>query len=267
MLQAELITLLEKLAPTHVAQSWDNSGVQVASTRVDINHMAIMLDPSPKSVEQAVALGADFILSHHPLSMSPQYPNKLNAYHRVLSLLMQNNVTLFSAHTSLDSMEDARWLALELGLKNIEILEPYAENPEVGIACIGVLEDGFELESSEFIEKISTLIPHTAPFIKMGSMPKKIKRVAMCPGSGTSLALKAQKMGADIFITGDVKYHTALDFSQSYYSTEPFCIIDVGHHSLEEEMMKRFSKKITGFVGDMHVSFVPSQDPFSLITE
>ena len=87
-----------------------------------------------------------------------------------------------------------------------------------------------------------------------GPCPESIRRVAYCTGSGSSLLEEARAAGADSFITGDVKYHTALDTQ--------LCLFDVGHHSLEEEMMRRAAIHLQHACPMLEVVFVPSASPF-----
>lgn len=268
MIQADLLVLFEELAPTAFAAPWDNSGLQVASDREDVHHIAIALDPSPESVQKALSAGADFIFTHHPLKLSPSYPNKLDAYHKVLSLLFTHNVPLYSAHTNLDSIKVARWLADELSLIDRAIIEPVGclhSGEEAGIGVVGSLTES--LDCVKFIEIIQKFIPHTYPFSCVGTLPKMIKRIGICPGSGSSLMDGAQRLGAEVFITGDIKYHSALDATQMLHYTNPLCLIDVGHFSLEEEMMRRFSLILSKKLKDVCITFIPANDPFSKITE
>ena len=90
--------------------------------------------------------------------------------------------------------------------------------------------------------------------VTAGNVPEKIARVAYCTGSGASLMEEAEKSGADLYITGDVKYHAALDARVA--------ILDVGHHSLEEEMMREMAQRL-GTIFDIETFFVPSHSPFS----
>ena len=266
--QADLLALFEELAPTALAAPWDNSGLQVASDRKEIHHIAISLDPSPESVQKALTAGADFIFTHHPLKLSPSYPNVLDVYHKILSLLFSSNVPLYSAHTNLDSTKTAQWLADELGLVDrniIEVTGSHQNGVEAGIGVVGSLPHA--LDSTKFTTIIQNLIPHTHPFSCVGKLPKIIHRIGMCPGSGSSLMDDAQKLGAEVFITGDTKYHSALDATQIFYNKNPLCLIDVGHFSLEEEMMRRFSLMLSKKLQDIRVTFIPANDPFSQITE
>ena len=123
---AEIISIIEQMAPLQGAASWDVSGLQVAAHRTDATRLAVCLDPSPASVSAALELGAQCILSHHPLALKPSLPNRIDHYHEVLRLLLTNDVPLYAAHTSLDVNSDGpvSWLARELHLDNLAVLEP-----------------------------------------------------------------------------------------------------------------------------------------------
>lgn len=92
-----------------------------------------------------------------------------------------------------------------------------------------------------------------------GPRPETVRRVAYCTGSGSSFISGAKKAGADVFITGDMKYHQALE--------TPLSIIDVGHFILEEEMMRRFAVQLAEDpqMGGVDLLFFPGQDPFEVL--
>ena len=103
MLQSDIITIIEKTAPLSLMAEWDRSGVQVASPRKEIRHLAVCLDPAPEQMAAAVENGADMVLTHHPLAMRPEWTNRLNGYTDVLRTLYSRDVPLYSCHTSLDA--------------------------------------------------------------------------------------------------------------------------------------------------------------------
>lgn len=117
----EIINAIEKIAPLAAAASWDLSGLQVAAARQEAAVLAVCLDPTPSSISKALELGAECILSHHPLLLKPVLPARLDAYHEVLRLLLTADVPLYAAHTSLDvnARGPAGWLARELELRNL----------------------------------------------------------------------------------------------------------------------------------------------------
>ena len=86
-----------------------------------------------------------------------------------------------------------------------------------------------------------------------GPLPEKVRRIGYCTGSGSSLLEDTARCGVEFFITGDVKYHTALEAE--------ICMADVGHHSLEEEMMRRMCALLQHLLPGVNVFFVPSLSP------
>ena len=248
---ADIVCAVEKIAPLKGAASWDRSGLQVACRHTEVRRLAVALDPVPATIERALEGGADFILTHHPLSLSPHLPNRLDNYHAVLSLLFRADAALYAAHTSLDVQPDGPvgWLARHLCLRHPVLLEETGEG--IGFGLAGDLPSPKSL--AELVCALSQRVDMSLA-VTAGTIPEKIGRVAYCTGSGASLMEEAEKSGADLYITGDVKYHAALDAR--------IAILDVGHHSLEEEMMREMAQRL-GASLDVETFFVPSASPFA----
>ncbi|WP_229591351.1 Nif3-like dinuclear metal center hexameric protein [Pseudodesulfovibrio sediminis] len=126
-----------------------------------------------------------------------------------------------------------------------------APRREVGFGEVGTL--AAPLNWNDFMTKLDGLIQRDALLIS-GPQPETVSTVAYCGGSGSSLIDKAARAGADVFITGDMKYHPAVE--------TPICVIDVGHFSLEEEMMRLFAEELDGELDDVDVRFFTGTDPF-----
>ena len=244
MKQSELIALIERTAPLAIAAPWDRSGVQVASARQDINRLAVCLDPTPESIRIALSGGAEMILAHHPLTMEGRFTDRLDSYHEVLSLVFRADVPLYSAHTSLDAnpLGPVSWLADELGLCRI----PSSDTKD-GEAGHGMPLPLTVLEQTGTMERGG------------GSYACGFGVVGDCAVDITPEDLKKMLalwlVGSCPRLAGDLKYHTALDL--------PLPVLDVGHFSLEEEMMRRFALQLKENVSDVAVQFVPAQDPLA----
>ena len=280
MLQSELISIIERTAPLSLMAEWDHSGVQVASARAEIRHLAVCLDPAPEQLRAAVEAGADMVLTHHPLAMRPAWTSTLNGYTDALSILYRHDVPLYASHTTLDAnpLGPSAWLPDELGLSDRVILEktgtftaPDGTQQEGGFGCAGTLREPLTL--SELCRIMRTHLPlermcSVARLI--GDPAREVRRVAVCTGSGSSLMEEAAAAGADVFITGDVKYHDALALASRHDVRSPnFCpmaILDVGHFSLEEEMIRRFALLLDRKLDDVTVTFLPGRDPFLPLT-
>lgn len=251
----EIIDIIETTAPLAQQAAWDASGMQVAALQVEVEHLALCLDPTPEHVETALAQGARMVISHHPLLMQARLPAVPDHFHAVLSLLFRHDAALYAAHTSLDvnPRGPAGWLAHALELRHLDILERTGVLPDgqtYGFGGVGELP--LPLDMPTLLQRLGQSIAlETATLC--GPMPQSIRRVAWCTGSGASLMTAAHAAGADVFITGDVKYHMALE--------APLCVLDVGHHSLEEEMMRRFAHELEQTLPAVRVSFVASASP------
>ncbi|MDR0828411.1 MAG: Nif3-like dinuclear metal center hexameric protein [Desulfovibrio sp.] len=256
----ELISIVERYAPPEAAASWDVSGIQVASFAADCSSVAVTLEPDPEILRAAADAGADFILTHHPLSMQPRFPNRANAYLAVLSLLCARGIPLYSAHTSLDANPKgpAQSLARELNLQDAEVLEPYADRPGseqvFGFGFCGRLPE--TLAYADFCRRLGKIIDPGAGRV-CGPVPARVSRLACCPGAGASLIPRAAAAGVDLFITGDIRYHSALEACEL-----GLCVLDVGHFVLEEMMMNRFAALLARVL-PVPVRFFPGRDPFS----
>ncbi len=280
MLQSAIISIIEKTAPLSLMADWDRSGVQVASPRKEISHLAVCLDPAPEQVLAAVEAGADMILTHHPLAMRAEWTNRLNGYTDVLRTLYSHDVPLYSSHTSLDAnpLGPSAWLADELTLSGRVILEktgvfigPDGNEIEGGFGLAGDLPEPMML--ADLCQKMRSFLPlgrmcGVARLI--GNPASTIRKVALCTGSGSSLLEDAARAGADLYITGDVKYHDALPLQSRHDGRSsnfcPMSILDVGHFSLEEEMMRRFALQLDKELADVTVTFLPGRDPFQPLT-
>lgn len=324
----KILEIIESYAPRELALEWDKCGIQVAGSRRDIKKMAVALDPDEKTIKQAVNLNADFILTHHPLSLKPKLPDQQDSFNQILTTLLTSGTTLYSAHTSLDANPDgpARWLSSELKLEQVNLLYPtvlkkysqisfqspldvsitrlssrkYIQHHETTVA--GLLKnvilpsdkvDDFlqeikkdvwpffymATEKSEF-HQVSGLgftgslaqpmsfelflkrlkdILGVAHISMAGEPPDMIQTIGCCPGSGGDFASKAFSMGADIYITGDLKYHQAQDLALKG------AILDVGHFILEEKMMFEWYNELKKSLKEIELIFIEGQSPFKIL--
>jgi dinuclear metal center YbgI/SA1388 family protein len=261
MKPSDIIHIIEETAPPEFAASWDNSGVQVAALREEIRSLAVLLEPTPEKLGQAVEAGADFILAHHPLLMQPRYPNRADSYLSILSLLFTHDIWLYSAHTSLDANPEGpvRWLAHDLGLQSLELLEsavPLGPKAALsGYGFSGTLPKA--LSYDDFCRSLAAALGKNS-WQACGPRPARIFRVACCPGAGNSLLADAAASGADVYITGDVKYHTALEAVSLGLH-----VLDVGHFILEEKMMRHFAADLAATL-PLPVHFISSHDPITV---
>ncbi|MEN3003419.1 Nif3-like dinuclear metal center hexameric protein [Dehalobacterium formicoaceticum] len=122
---SELMTIMEDIAPAHLAEEWDHVGLQVGDLNQETERIMIALDADPRVIEEAVSKRIDLIITHHPLFFRPV--QKLLFHQplgKIVSLLIKNDIALFSAHTNLDiavgGIND--YLAELLDLRDVAVL-------------------------------------------------------------------------------------------------------------------------------------------------
>lgn len=323
-----LIDIIESFAPPEFALKWDKCGIQVAGNKQEIKSIALALDPDEQTIQKAINLQVDFLLTHHPLALKPRLPDSPDSFHRIIKKLLTADTILYSAHTSLDMNPrgPATWLAQKLKLINIELLDPLfirkavklsfqqplSVSPEAlpcrdiilrteqnsqglltGIVLPPHKVDLFALQLKKIVWPFYFLLSEspedchhfglgfkgalTEPVafdiftdnlknilgldkvILSGGAPENVQVISCCPGSGGELACKAFHSGAQVLITGDMKYHQAKD------SSAHGCVMDVGHFILEEKMMFEWSLLLKHQIVDMDIYFIEGKSPFKIL--
>lgn len=140
----------------------------------------------------------------------------------------------------------------------IDIYELLNRDERGALGRIGALKAKVSL--AVFAERVKALLNATGVRY-VGDGEHSVERVAVCGGSGADLWREAQKRGADALVTGDVKYHTALDAAEG-----GFAIIDAGHHSTEaivlEPLAKALSAELSALDANLEVEVFLENDPF-----
>lgn len=243
-----LAQIMNNLAPEDWAEPWDNVGLLLGNINSKVQRLMVVLDITPEVVEEAIKKEVDMIISHHPLIFNPM---KRIVYDdvegRLILDLVSNNIAVYCAHTNLDvangGVDDSLAKALELkDVKNLIQEDPLQSKP--GFGRWGKLET--PLKILDFAYYVADILKSPRVEIigmKNGKKDKLIKTVALCGGSGSSFLKNAQRVGADIFITGEIKYHDAL--MADWLGID---VMTVGHFYSEisgvEELIKRLQKAV-----------------------
>ena len=218
---------IEAFARLSIQESWDNSGLIVGSPDQEVNGVLVGFDCTPELVDEAVACGADMIVTHHPLifggikKISPDDPTGL-----ALIKAISAGVAVYAAHTTADKVLEgvSGAMARRRGLKSIEVLDKEADG--VGLGAVGDLE--MPMSSEEFIAFVKDRFGLTVARCSH-LLDGNISRVAMCGGSGSSLISKAMEAGAQAYLCGDISYH-------HFFTPKNFMLIDIGHFEGEVEI-------------------------------
>lgn len=221
----EIARVIEEFAPVAIQETWDNSGFCIGNPQTQINGVLLALDCTPEVIQEAIEIGANMIITHHPLIFrAVKKITGATLVERMIAELIKRDIVLYSAHTNIDKVIDgvSGVMADRLCLLNREILDEDLSSG-TGLGIIGELS--VEMSSSDFIAYVKKKFLVDQVRVSR-PLEKKIKRVAVCGGSGSSLIKKAAQGGASVLITGDISYH-------DFYCEDGFMLIDIGHYESE----------------------------------
>lgn len=226
----EVYDYLDTLAPFHLQMSFDNGGFLVGRGESLVTKILISLDITEDVVEEAVSLGAQLIVSHHPVIFHPaKEMTDSSPTGRRLLALAENRIAAICAHTNLDAVaggvNDA--LAQRLGLTRIGLL--HQDGVDSGGAPYGigrVGETAGEMTCTEFAAFVKVALGANGVRYVDGGRP--VRRVAVGGGSCSSMMGEALALGCDTFVTSDVKYDGFLDAR-----AQGLNLIDAGHFPTE----------------------------------
>lgn len=240
----ELIDFLHDIAPNHFQEEYDNSGLLVGQYSEEVKGVLVSLDMTEAVVEEAIDIGANVIVAHHPIIFGGlkrlTYSNYIQ---RTVAKAIKNNINLFAIHTNLDNVflnGVNTNIANILELNDVKILKPkpqieYKGHP-VGSGIIGKLVK--PIEEMAFLSDLKNKLElHTLKYTPL--LKKNIQKVAICGGSGRFLLKEAIKHGANIFISSDFKYHEFFD------ADNQIVIADIGHYESERFTIQMLHRILT----------------------
>lgn len=238
---SEIIEKLETLSPKTYAEDWDNIGLLAGRQDKEVETVYIALDATNEVIEDAVRVGADMLLTHHPLIFKKlSRVNTDDFIGRRIYALIRNDISYYAMHTNFDVMGMADAAADELGLKDREVLNVTFEDEisKEGCGRVGRLQNRMSLEELAGLVKKNFHVPNVRVFGDLGDI---VEKAAVMPGSGGSYIRDAICAGADVMITGDIDHHEGIDAV-----AQGITVIDAGHYGIEklfipymEEFLKR----------------------------
>jgi len=257
---------LERIAPKRLAEEWDNPGLLLGSPVQEVHKILTCLDVTDEVVEEAISQGADMIVAHHPLIFKgiKKLRTDLPLGAR-LQKLMVHGIAVAAAHTNLDTAEGGvnDVLARLIGLTDIQSFAGKAEEGEdPTLGRIGYLPEAMSIE--DFARQVKEALP--VDYVRLVKADaKRVKKVALCSGAGSEFIAKAAFLGADAYVTGDVKYHEAQQAVEMGLH-----VIDGGHFGTEfpvaAVLRDRLAEELSGLKGEVEVvADTLSKDLFSVI--
>ena len=369
---SDIIRLMEQIAPPHLAESWDNCGLQVGQRQWPVKHIRTALDPLPHVVSDAVDAGVDFLVTHHPLIFKPvQQVDFGSDLGRIIQQAADNHLAIYAAHTNLDKAPEGlnAMLAALIGLEALEPLvtgersgayklvlfvpmshiqvvtdalvetgagrigsysgctfrtegegtfipgpgtNPFTGEPgrmnkvtemrieavlngtdiekviaavqavhpyesmaydvypvvtmdQQGLGRVGVLKT--EMELGNFVRHVTSQLKLDGGVRLVGDPQRKVSRVAVCTGSGSSLTSDFLASEADVYISGDMHYHDAQAIEAAGRG-----LVDIGHFGSERIMVPGLADLLRRDLSAANYDVVVSAsdvetDPFKFVAE
>ena len=242
MILQDIINIIESVAPLSYQESWDNSGLQVVDRNAELNAALLTVDVTESVVNEAIALGCDLIVSHHPLLFRGL--KQITGYtpqERCVLKAIQHNIAIYSAHTSMDS-----WLhgvsgkmAEKLGVKEYRILSESQDN--VGLGVIGMLPEPMRVQ--EFVAHVAKVFDIEGAGLRyVEGKEERVQKIAICGGAGADLVNEAIAQSADVYVSADFKYH------EMQAAAGQIAVVDMDHWVSEHFTREIFEQLLSPYI-------------------
>lgn len=240
----EIFDYLCTRAPLDTAEAWDNPGLLVGDPRKEVTRVLVALDATDGALATAEAVGADLLVTHHPVIFAPL--KRLTA-DSIPYRLAAAGIGVVSAHTNLDKaiggVNDT--LAARLGLQDVTVAADE-------FTRIGTLPQ--EMSARDFAAHVADVLE--TPVRYAGDRP--VRTVAVCGGSGGNF-IGGCVGQADAYVTGEVKHHEWLAAADSIN------VIDAGHYATEIPVVDTVAAWLTEQYPDLTVTVYRDGDPYSVV--
>ena len=200
----DLVNLIENFAPLELQEKWDCSGWQVDTKSEDVKTVLIALTVTDEIFNKAIEKHCDMIITHHPMFSVP---------------INFSNIDIYSAHTNMDKA---------LGGTTDTFVEALGLTAHPIGDFLRIADINISLK--DLVKKIKKVSPDAR--IINNKKIENVSKIAFCSGSGFDLYGEVLKNGCDCFVTGDIKYHSAIE--------SKIVLIDAGHFETEVLIKKVF---------------------------
>ncbi|MEV7614532.1 Nif3-like dinuclear metal center hexameric protein [Streptomyces sp. NPDC089799] len=230
---SEVIAALDSLWPPARAEQWDAVGTVCGDPDAEVSRVLFAVDPVQEIADEAVKLGADLIITHHPLYLRGTTTVEAGTFKgRVVHTLIKNDIALHVAHTNADTADpgvsDALAGALDLRVTGPLVPDPADPAGRRGLGRICELDHPETLR--EFAARAAARLPRTAQGIRVAGDPDAlIRTVAVSGGSGDSLFDQVRAAGVDAFLTADLRHHPVSEAREQ----SPLALVDAAHWATE----------------------------------
>ena len=229
----EIYQYIDSFAPFETQMDFDNAGLLVGRETAVVDKVLVSLDITTPVIREAVDMGAQLIVAHHPVIFHPlKRVSDGDLTGEKVLMLAENRIGAICAHTNLDAAQSGinEQLAKRLGLTELTHLHPDGEDREgrtYGIGRVGTLGLAAPLDAKAFAEKVKRDL--NAAGVRYMDAGKPVCRVAVGGGSCGSMLHDAVAAGCDAFVTADVKYDVFLEAKELGIN-----LLDAGHFATED---------------------------------
>ena len=236
MLASELIKTYEEFCPQELSMEGDVVGLQIGSLDKEIQKVLVTLDVRENTVVEAIEKGVDLIIAKHAPIFRPVKDLVSSPDRDILLDLVKHDIAVYVSHTNIDVVNDGLndWFCDLLDIKDPTYLTQTSENH--GIGRVGDIVPQTIEELALKVKAVFGL--DSVRLVRYDHDNPLVSRVAICGGSGQGFYKDALKKGAQVFITGDVYYHTGQEMI-----TNGLLAIDPGHH-IEALFISKIAKKL-----------------------
>lgn len=232
---------LNEIAPFETAESYDNVGLLIGSMHAPIERILVALDATPAVVQEALDLDVQLIITHHPLMFGGTKRLLYDSYEgSVITSIVQNGLHLIAAHTNLDQspeLSGSACLARKLSLQNVR---------QEGFVFVGDLTEG-EMDAGLLREKIA-ICEGDAVYL-FGDENAKVKTLGISGGAYDGGYEQARAMGAQAYLTGEIKHHNALSAAGT-----GFVLYQGGHFGTENPLVPELAKALQNHLNELQYS-------------
>ena len=267
----DLTSIIEELIPPALAEPWDNVGLQIGDPAWPVRRVQVALDATAEVVKHACSQQVDLLLTHHPLIFKPLKKIDLETPQgKLLEAAISNRMAIYAAHTNFDRLAGGLndILAHRIGLQQIRHLDHEAGTGDAttqaahGMGRIGKLKRITPLEQLAQRLKSELGLDH----LRMsGRAELAVETVALCTGSGSGLLDQFLGSDAQVYISGDLRYHDARAVQEAGLG-----LIDIGHFPSEHLMVEALAGRLAAVLRDKGVDAEVTacrieKDPFVLV--
>ncbi|MFC2393265.1 MAG: Nif3-like dinuclear metal center hexameric protein [Rothia aeria] len=256
---AQVVAAFHDLYPPQLAAGWDASGLVCGRTAAPVRHVHFAVDALAATADEAVEHGAGLLITHHPLLLrGAQFIPDTDYKGHVLHTLIEGQCGLLGAHTNADAaiagvneaLCDALNLTDRTALAEPQTQELGGEEHPVGTGRVGTLPEPLTLRALS--ERLADALPATAGGLRIAGRPEqRISRVALCGGAGDSLFEAVRSVGADVYITADLRHHPASEFREQELVRGTECaLIDCSHAASESLWLQRAGERLQALLAE-----------------